>query len=154
MSIYPHDPYSLWFRESGDYPEIRVFQSVQRPASFTDPKRILDRDRMIVTFLRDLENLTENLRQYRRDLAVRYNELSTMPYNLRLSCVRNRSFSTKRVTFTVTLSRILEDGTVIEEISEKYPGIERKQALARYENLKKTHPGIEASLDLEKAFWE
>lgn len=54
----------------------------------------------------------------------------------------------------ITLTKTLDDGTQVKELSETYTGKERRQAIARFEALKKERPGIEAIKDIEKKAWE
>ena len=152
--IYPHTPYEDWFNGRDEYPEIWIRDSVHRPSSLKDPARVLSEDRDAARLIDELENLIGSLRRYRRDLAARYNELSTMPYTYRRACTRNKSWTSKRVTYTIKLTRTYEDGTTVDEIEETFSGKDRKQALERFEELKKSRPGIPADLDLEKARWE
>ena len=46
------------------------------------------------------------------------------------------------------------DGTVVETETEKFPGKERRAALARFVELKKQYPGIVAEMDIDKKAWE
>ena len=55
-----------------------------------------------------------------------------------------------RQTYTITL----EDGTEIKELREKYSGKDRRKAFARFEEIQKQRPGIEAIKDIEKRSWE
>jgi len=47
-----------------------------------------------------------------------------------------------------------EDGTEIQELNEHYTGKQRREALARFEELRKQRPGIELVKDIEKRSWE
>ena len=58
------------------------------------------------------------------------------------------------VEYYITLTKTLDDGTQVKELSETYTGKERRQAIARFEALKKQRPGIEAIKDIEKKAWE
>lgn len=44
--------------------------------------------------------------------------------------------------------------TEIQELNEHYTGKQRREALARFEELRKQRPGIELVKDIEKRSWE
>ena len=77
-----------------------------------------------------------------------------MPYKLRLSLVRHSPWSGRGVTFDLRIIRIYEDGNAVDELHEHYTGKQRREALARYAELKKQRPGIDAVLDIERRTWE
>ena len=52
------------------------------------------------------------------------------------------------------LSRRYEDGTEVDELHEHFPGKQRREALARYEALKRSRPGIQAEKDIDRRSWE
>ena len=58
------------------------------------------------------------------------------------------------ISYVVTIKRILADGTEQEELRESYEGKARRTAIARYAELLKQNPGIEAEKDIEKRQWE
>ena len=49
---------------------------------------------------------------------------------------------------------VIIDGTEIKELREKYSGKDRRKAFARFEEIQKQRPGIEAIKDIEKRSWE
>lgn len=101
-----------------------------------------------------MEEALEALRGYRQALAERYAVLATMPYTIRLDLKRDKGWYDKRVTYTLRLVRVYEDGHEDTEQETKYPGTERRQALADFEAEKKKRPGITAVLDIAKKSWE
>jgi hypothetical protein len=86
--------------------------------------------------------------------AARYAELATTTYTYRLYIVREKSWCTKKVSYTVRLARVLPDGKEIDEQKEIFEGTERKKAFDLFAQLKKERPGIEAIQDTEKRRWE
>lgn len=50
--------------------------------------------------------------------------------------------------YFVRIVRTYEDGTTETQLSETYPGKQRREALARYDELRKQRPGIETLKDI------
>lgn len=138
------------FNHWGEYSRVHNIHLIN-PNQLDTLDRITQHDRWTADYISRLSEELENLKAYRRALADRYNELSTMPYTLRLTCKRHRS---NKVQYTIKLTRHYQDGTENDELTETYPGTERRTALARYAELQKTHPGIDCELDISKASWE
>lgn len=141
------------FNHRGEYSRTHHIYLVN-PSQLDTLDRITQRDRFTADYISRLTEELENLNAYRLALADRYNELSTMLYTLHLTCQRRKPYTNNKVIYTVKLTRIYKDGTKTDELTETYPGTERRKALARYAELQKTHPGIAAEMDIEKASWE
>ena len=141
------------FNHRGEYTQTHHIYLVD-PSHLDTLDRITQRDRFTADYIALLTEELENLKAYRRALADRYNELSTMPYTLRLTCQRRKQYSDNKVFYTIKLTRHYQDGTENDELKETYPGTERRTALARYSELQKTHPGIDCKLDISKSSWE
>lgn len=141
------------FNHRGEYSRVHNIHLVS-PDQLDTPDRITQHDRWTADYIARLTEELDNLRAYRLALADRYNELSTMPYTLQLTCKRRKQYSDNKVIYTIKLTRVYKDGTKTDELTETYPGTERRKALARYAELQKTHPGIAAEMDIEKSRWE
>lgn len=124
------------------------------PLKKTDTKQLAYWDSYAARDIEAAEKLIETLKEYRKAIADRYTELCTMPYKIRLELVRQASWYGKGVTYHITIKKVFDDGTEAEELRENFPGKERHKALARFEELKKQRPGIEAIKDIEKSKWE
>jgi len=133
--------------------EIRITGYLQHPAKLT-LDRIPYNDQVAARVIASCEGMIEKMKEYRQALAARYAELSTASYRLRLELKREAGWYRKGITYYVTIYKIYEDGTEIEELREHYPGKERHKALSRFEELKKQRPGIETTKDIEKRSWE
>ena len=59
-----------------------------------------------------------------------------------------------RVTYLVTITRELADGTKIDELREQFPGQERAKAFSRFAALQKQYPGIASVKDVARRSWE
>jgi hypothetical protein len=116
-------------------------------------QRIADADKHAAQDIKELEELITDLKSYRQTLAARYAELETMSYKLRLELERQKRYDNK-VHYYVRIIKSYEDGSEIREIDEAYTGAERHEALARFNQLKKERPGINAVKNIEKGKWE
>lgn len=143
--------YRDWF-DSYNRGEIRLSGYFRPPEELT-ADRIPGMDRSAADLARRAEALLENLAEYRKALAARYASLSVMPYRERLELERVPLISGK-IRYDVEIIREYEDGTKIKELSETYPGKQRRDALSRFEELRKSRPGIEAVQNIARRAWE
>ena len=67
---------------------------------------------------------------------------------------RKPSYSGSGVLYYVRIVRAYQDGTEVQELAETYQGKQRREALARFDELKKQRPGIEIVKDIERRSWE
>lgn len=136
-----------------DSAEIRPYIYLVDPAKLSTVKDIIWRDKNIAESIAELEHIVEALKDYRKALAARYGELETMPYKRILMLDRCVHWKGHK-EYIVSITRICEDKTRIQELKEVYPGKERHKAIARYHELQKQYPGIESEMDIEKQKWE
>ena len=99
-----------------------------------------------------MERLIEDLRDYRVALAQRYAELETMPYTRVLTLKRDPSYK-GRITYWVTITRRMSDGTETDELREQYAGKDCAKAFARFAALQKQYPGIASVKDIARRSW-
>lgn len=133
--------------------EQRVYIYVQQPKRYKTTEDIARKDADIARQIERMERLIDDLRDYRVALAQRYAELETMPYTRVLTLKRDPSYN-GRVTYWVTITRELTDGTKIDELREQFPGQERAKAFDRFADLKKQYPGIASVKDIARRSWE
>ena len=139
-----------------DYNKItdkRVWVNVTQPEIITSPASIKRADDNASYLIKELDGMIEALKEYRVRLAKRYGDLETMSYKRALHLERRARYKMP-VEYIITITRIFQDGSKREEHRENYAGKERHTALARFEELKKEFPGIEATKNLKKRFWE
>ena len=134
--------------------EIRVSGYFQHPDKLDTPERVAYYDRSAAGTIQRMEEALEALKGYRQALAERYAVLATMPYRLRLDLIRHKGWYDKRVTYTLRLVRVYEDGHEDTEHETKYPGTERRAAISAFEAMQKQRPGIECNMDISKKSWE
>ena len=133
--------------------EHREFVYVQQPRAMKTPHDVEWRDGQVAVEIKRLESMIDDLRDYRVALAQRYAELETMPYTRVLTLKRDPSYK-GRITYWVTITRELADGTKIDELRERYAGQERAKAFARFAALQKQYPGISSVKDVARRSWE
>lgn len=143
--------YKTWFEpwRNGDVHLRGWF----RPPDTLTASEITGQDRSAARLQEEARQLLEDLAEFRQALAARYAMLETAPYKLRLSLIRRPGWHSG-VTYALTLSRIYEDGTEVKELQEIYKGQQRHEAIARFAEIRKQRPGIEAVKDIEKREWE
>ena len=133
--------------------EQRVYIYVQQPKRYKTTEVIAREDADIARQIERMERLIDDLRDYRVALAQRYAELETMPYTRVLTLKRDPSYK-GRITYWVTITRELADGTKIDELCEQYAGNDRAKAFARFAALQKQYPGISSVKDVARRSWE
>lgn len=138
----------------GDEVEIKIFDHLRRPDKLTDTDGVALYDRSAAGTIQRMEEALEALKGYRQALAERYGVLAAMPYTLQLELVRHKGYFDKRVTYTLRLYRLYEDGHQQDEEKTTYAGTERKRALLDYEAVRRQRPGINSSVDISKKSWE
>lgn len=146
------DRFRAWCNE--DTVQAHPYITFYKPENMYSLDDIQRRDKYAADDIDTLQKIIADLQEYRRDLAARYAELATTTYTYRLYLVREKSWSTKKVSYTVRLVRVLPDGKEIDEQKQIFEGTERKQAFELFAQLKKERPGIEAIQDTGKKQWE
>lgn len=138
----------------GDEAEVKVYDHLRLPDKLTDLDGVTLYDRSAARAIKEMEEYLEALKGYRQALAERYAALASMPYTLRLDLVRRKGWSDKKVTYTLSLVRVYQDGHEQDEERTVYPGTERREAIKAFEEMQHQRPGIQCRVQIEKASWE
>lgn len=138
----------------GDEAEIKIFDHLRHPDKLTSADSIALYDRSAAETIRRMEEALEALKGYRQALAERYAALATMPYTLRLDLRRHKGWCDKRVTYTLRLVRVYQDGHEEVELEKVYSGVQRRDAIKEFEDIRRQRPGIAYVFEIEKASWE
>lgn len=147
--------YKDYFRYDRDDSASRnIYMHLYRPEALYTAKEVTYYDRNAADDIAKFEAIIEDLKEYRLALARRFAELETMPFTYRLYITRKKSYTTKKVSYTVRLARVLPDGKELDERREQFSGTERRKAFDLFEQLKRERPGIEAIQETDKAHWE
>lgn len=133
--------------------EQRVYIYVQQPKRYKTPEDIARKDADIARQIERMQRLIDDLRDYRVALAQRYAELETMPYTRVLTLKRDPSYK-GRITYWVTITRRMSDGTETDELCEQFHGQDRAKAFARFAALQKQYLGIASVKDVARRSWE
>lgn len=119
-------------------------------------KTILDADKHAAEKIAELLEMAELLKEYRQSLFERSQLIAGANYRLRLTLKRElHSYESKKY-YRVELAKIFDRQDIEPEtvLSERYTGAERHKAFKRFEDLRKSHPGIDAEKDIAKKHWE
>lgn len=138
----------------GDEAEVKVYDHLRLPDKLTDLDGVTLYDRSAARAIKEMEEYLEALKGYRQALAERYAALASMPYTLRLDLIRRKGWSDKKVTYTLSLVRVYQDGHEQDEERTVYPGTERREAIKAFEEMQHQRPGIQCRVQMEKAAWE
>lgn len=133
--------------------EIRLYGYLTRPDKLDTFDRIRHMDDNAARLIADCKHLVTQLSAYRQDLAARYNDLATMPSRDRLVLERVPNYSGK-ITYYIRVFTDYEDGTTVNTSSETFEGRDRHKAIARFEEIRKQRPCIEAEKRIDKKQWE
>lgn len=147
-----HDLLKMYGAEQ-ETAEQRIYIYVQQPHTLKTPHDVAWRDGQVAVEIKRLESMIDDLRDYRVALAQRYAELETMPYTRVLTLKREPSYK-GRITYWVTITRRMSDGTETDELREQFPGKDRAKAFARFAALQKQYPGIASVKDIARRSWE
>ena len=138
-----------------DYAESRPWITFYKADKLKALAEIAHADKRAAQDIAELENLIADLKEYRQALAARYAQLETMSYTDRLELERRPDgWRGGNITYYLRIVRKYEDGTEAQQYHETFPGKQRRDALKRFEELKKQRPGIEAVQDIAKKSWE
>ena len=138
----------------GDEAEVKVYDHLRLPDKLTDLDGVTLYDRSAARAIKEMEEYLEALKGYRQALAERYAALASMPYTLRLDLIRRKGWSDNKVTYTLSLVRVYQDGHEQDEERTVYPGTERREAIKSFEEMQHQRTGIQCRVQIEKASWE
>lgn len=132
---------------------VQIRDYLIRPDVLT-ADRIANYDKSAARTIAECRQLIDQLTEYRQALAERYAQLATAAYRDRLELRRDPGYRGKPVIYSVQIVRTYEDGTTETPLSETYTGTERRKAFARFAELKRQRPGIDAVQDTDRRAWE
>lgn len=117
--------------------------------------RIIDEDKRAAEKITELLEMAELLKKYRQTLFERSQVIAATNYHLQLTLIRSVDRNNRKY-YTVEITKIFDRKDITPEtvLSEQYEGTERHKAIKRYEELLKSHPGIESEKDIAKKYWE
>lgn len=119
-----------------------------------------DRAKSVADTIARLEANVAECRAYLELLAARVRQLEEADalYSLRLSLVRNRGYGANApITYTLRVEKTFPERFGLSPqpvLEERYKGSDRRKALKRLDELRKSYPGIAEHIDIEKKRWE
>lgn len=134
--------------------KVQVRGYIVHPSKIDKLNSVASYDRSTEEMIKRMEEYIEALKGYRKALAERYADLSVMNYITRIDFTRHKNWHSKKVTYTLSLTRVYEDGHEEKQETIEYPGSKRNQAMKDFENMKRKYPGISCNVKIEKERWE
>ena len=127
--------------------EIKLYTWLNVPEECRNFDDVRLQDDEAARMIAECEHLITQLREYRQDLAKRYNDLATMPSTKSIELQRYKSYH-GNVEFYIRHWTMYSDGTKTETKTERFSGKERHKAIKRFAELQKQYPGIEAKSNI------
>lgn len=136
--------------------EIHVRCYLVKPSTIDSLDRAVYWGNRAAESIKDCEAMIATLKRYQQEIYERVQELETAPYHHRVTLLREKRYYEKKVFYHLIVEKVFDSPGIkpVEIQRTNYPGTERREALKAFEAYKKSHPGIEAVLDIEKARWE
>lgn len=132
--------------------ELRFWGYFQDPKTLT-LEELAAQDKRTRRYISDCDELIEQMKAYRLELAARSRELLTMGYHTKVSLIREKRWK-GNVFYYLTKEIVYDDGTTKTISSEKYAGTERHKAINDFNACKKQFPQYEYYKDIAKGRWE
>lgn len=123
--------------------EIRFNTYFRAPEVLTTFDSVAHYDGQAAQLIARCQKLIEDMSEYRQALAARYNALATMPSKPRIRLERYVKYDGHKIYY-IRRYTDYTDGTSVETQTETFAGQERRAALARFAELKKQFPGVNA----------
>lgn len=142
--------------------KYREYLTIGAQAHLTNPDRINTiesvklNDRNAAYSLARLEEALADLKEYRRMLAERAAVLADAVFDWRLTFIRSRRCLDAPISYDVTIEKVFADPSIKPEPVETYhfTGKERAAAKKKFEALRKSRPGIDTLVNIDKKTWE
>lgn len=134
---------------------INIYQT--RADCIKDMKHIKNEDERAKRTISEMLEYIEVLKEYRKTLFARAQEICAASYRLQLKIKRSIDSWKNKKFYTVTLSKIYDESAHMSPdnvIEETFDGKERSKALKRFEALRKEYPNTEAVKEIDKYQWE
>lgn len=102
------------------------------------------------------KSMISTMEEYQKLVYARVQEIESATWHPNVTLKRDKSWVTGKVSYILTVSMVCNTPGIKPRELERtvYPGTERHKAIAAWKAYQKTHPGIEAILEIEKGKWE
>ena len=134
----------------------RIYFYFRRADKIESFDRVQQADKDAQEKITSLYTWIELLKEYRKTLYVRAQELCAADYSMKLTLRRRVDYYSNKKFYDVKILKILSapNACPLVILEEEYKGTERHTALKRFEELKKQYPNIQTEKDIEKSKWE
>ena len=135
----------------------RFYLTFTRADKIESLERVRNSDKEAERKIAEFLEYIEVLKEYRKTLFNRAQEIYAASYRLQLKIKRTVDNWKNKKYYTVTLSKIYEESARIAPenlIDETYDGKDRAKALKRFDDLQKEYPNVEAVKEVDKYQWE
>lgn len=136
--------------------EIRLYTYLVHPNNLKSTETLYQADLRAAEQIKEAEKLIQLLQEYRQALFDRSRKVSAAVFSPVLKFWRKKNYCTKKVTYHLMICLRCSDPSISEKetFSESFSGAQRREAFRRFEELKRTHPGISVEQHTEKERWE
>lgn len=135
-------------------PDMYFIGGIWNPEKLDTLDRITESDKSAERIIQAAEQLIQDMRSYRRDLYILYNDMQAaqIVYDIHIQLLRHKDHYHNKVYYTVCVFKgYRKGGQPFEKIiSERFEGKERHKAIARYKTLQKKYPQAIAKDDIKK----
>ena len=127
--------------------EVKIYGWLTVPENSRSFEEVRRQDDEAARLIEECEDMITQLREYRQDLAKRYNDLATKLSKESIELQRYKSYH-GNLEFYIRHWTTYSDGTKAETETERFSGKERHKAIKRFAELQKQFPGIEAKSNI------
>lgn len=149
--------FSEFFTQYGS-PSVEANRNVRlyimRPDRLDTLDRVEYADQIAAEKIEELEKYIDFLKIYRRELVARYNEIATAAALPGIKLIREKRYRGNVYYKLILYTHYIDFDQDVIIKTDTYPGKERHTAINAYNSYVKSHPGIIASMDIDKSKWE
>ena len=154
--MYIQQAYQSFFSEYGrpyleSNEEIRIW--LLHPDALDTLEDVVRYDKSAAEYIARLESCVDILKYYRQELCKQYNKLATAASAPGIKLLREHSCG--KIKYRITwYTHYIDTGKDVKNEYKVFSGRERHIAIKQYREYVKAHPGIIATMDIEKPKWE
>jgi len=133
--------------------EFRIW--LRRPDTLDKIEDVAKFDEYAAEHIEKLEEHIAILKMYRQELCKQYNQLATAATAPGIRLERERHYYEKKVRYRITwYTHYIDSGKDVTNEYKLFAGTDRYLAIKEYKKYVKAHPGIIATMSIEKSKWE
>lgn len=133
--------------------ELRIW--LRRPDTLDKIEDVTKSDEYAAEYIKKLEEYMAILKIYRQELCKQYNQLAIAATAPGIRLERERRYYEKKVRYRITwYTHYIDSGKDVDNEYKLFAGTDRHLAVKEYKEYVKAHPGIIATMSIEKSKWE